>query len=162
VDLSAEIDGPKGGHSLAVAPGFDIAKSWQLSLEFWAPKFPKDRHALFFWGDERPAHDAVDVGFTGFALTAMVDNDMGGVLGPTVTARLSGTDARRWVAVRYEHDAALREYSLFVDGKRVDRKHSPIVPTVDRPMPVHICHASGQNRFSGRVRNVRLENVEAD
>jgi hypothetical protein len=159
VDVPGEVDGAKGGSSLAVAPSFDIAKSWRLSLEFWAPSFPKDDHTIFFWGDERDGLQALVLGLNGVVLAAQAANTTGGTKGPVLTSRLSGSDSRHWIAVRFDYDVGEHEFSLFVGNKQVAHERSSIVPWLDRPMPVTLGHARATKRFFGRVRNVRLENV---
>jgi formylglycine-generating enzyme required for sulfatase activity len=158
IDFPGEVDGTKGGAQIAVAPSFDIAKSWRLSLELWAPK---SAGVVFFWGDERAGHDAIEVSLREhFAIHVCTDNDMDGVTGPALDARPSDRNPRRWIAVRYEYSASAHEFSLFIDGKEAARVHSDVTPRIDRPMPVYLCHMHGQWRFEGRVHKVQLENVQ--
>jgi hypothetical protein len=159
VDVPDEVDGAKGGSSLAIGPGFDISKSWRLSLEFWAANFQKGDHSLLFWGDERAGQEALALKLTGIVLTGQAANVTGGTKGPALTARMAGTDMRRWITVRFEYDASTREFSLFVGDKRVAHETSTIVPWTGQPMPIDLCHAHGAFRFFGRIRAVRLENV---
>jgi hypothetical protein len=163
LEFPGEADGTKGGSQLAISPSFDIAKSWRLSLEFWAPSFARGRHDIFFWGDERSGHDALVLGLNGFSLSALASHEMRerGEACPTLTTHLSGVHSRRWIATCFEYDAATGKFSLTVDGKRAGQTTSPVTPTIDRPMPVYLCHACGNWRFSGRVRNVRLANVQS-
>lgn len=158
VDVLDEVDGAKGGSSLVISQGFDISKSWRLSLEFWAANFQKGDHSLLFWGDERAGQEALALKLTGIVLPRPA-NVAGNTKGPALTTRMAGTDMRRWIAVRFEHDASAHDFSLFVGDKRVAREASTIVPCIDRPMPLDLCHAHGAFRFLGRVRAVRLENV---
>jgi hypothetical protein len=157
VDAPGEVDGTKGGSSLTIGPGFDVSKSWRLSLEFWAPNVQKGDHSVLFWGDDRA--EALVLRLTGILLTAQAANVTGGTKGPALTARMSASDMRRWIAARFEYDASGHEFSLFVGDKRVAHETSAIVPWIDRPMPLDLCHAYGAFRFSGRIRAVRLENV---
>jgi hypothetical protein len=159
VDVPDEVDGAKGGSSLAIDQGFDFSKSWRLSLEFWAANFQKGDHGLLFWGDERAGQEALALKLTGIVLTGQAANVTGGTKGPALTARMTGTDMRRWIAVRFEYDASAHDFSLFVADKRVAHETSTIVPWTDRPLPLDLCHAHGAFRFLGRIRAVRLENI---
>lgn len=159
VDVPGEVDGAKGSSSLEIGPDFDISKSWRLSLEFWAPSFQKGEHCLLFWGDERAGQEALVLKLTGILLTAQASNVTGGTKGPALTARMSGSDTRRWTVARFEYDASGHEFLLFVGNKQVARETSNIVPWTDRPMPIDLGHAHGALRFLGRIRAVRLENT---
>jgi hypothetical protein len=48
--------------------------------------------------------------------------------------------------------------ALSFDGKAVAESPCGVL-TFDHPMPIHMGHAHGTQRFSGRLRNVVLENL---
>jgi hypothetical protein len=143
-----------------IAPSFNLAKSWRLSLEFEAKKFEKGSHQLLFWGDDRPGCDPIYLRLENNNLEAGI-GDAKNNKTKTIRAPLESSHLDRFVAVRLVYVAKGQAMALFVDGKQIKRLKCNFTPSTDRPMPLCLGGATADaQRFTGKLRHIWLGNEE--
>jgi hypothetical protein len=160
-----EVDCSSQGLLVQIGPQFDIKKSWSLSLELLIPDYQAEQRLPFIWGDERPGRDPIYVRQEGTTLFAVIQNSHDNS-GDQIKASLKDIPSRQWISVLFAYVNPPGDLLLYLDGKLIERKVATASPTVDRPMPIGIGggYMGGKTptfqRFKGKIRNLRLGNLE--
>jgi serine/threonine protein kinase len=143
-----------------ISPGFDVAKSWRLSLEFRTSAFVVGLDELFHWGDKRIGRDPIYVRLDGQRVEAGIGNAVQNKV-KTIRAPLFDDHLSRWVAVQVNYNAATNEMALYIDGKLVKRLPCGLKPAADQPMPLYLGGDSPTTqRFKGELRRIWLGNED--
>eukprot|EP00456_Euglypha_rotunda_P028417 TRINITY_DN224_c0_g1_i4.p1 TRINITY_DN224_c0_g1~~TRINITY_DN224_c0_g1_i4.p1 ORF type:complete len:486 (+),score=115.76 TRINITY_DN224_c0_g1_i4:341-1798(+) len=144
---------------LKLKGGFDLRKSWLLSLEFQPPNLDGGSHQIFFWGDGRAGQDPLFLRTVGDELLGAC-TDCTSQRCQWVATRLQPNAVGQWVNVKLVHDVVSGELELYVNYRLVGRETMTMVPMADQKMPLALggTDATGQ-RFHGQVRNVWLGNI---
>lgn len=159
VEIDEEIDCTSAARSFELGKTFDIGKSWVLTLEFLARDITSPGMA-FFIGDDRDARDPIVVSLLDDGRLYIRVSDSGDETASyELTCPLNARDSRQWKHVRVAYVDADRSLAVELDGQPAESGFLNFVPAIDRPM---LCWIGGVNswdqRFSGKVRRVRLTN----
>lgn len=159
VEVDDEIDCTSAAESFELGKTFDIGKSWVLTLEFLARDIASPGMA-FFIGDDRGGRDPIVVSLLDDGRLYVRVSDSGAETASyELTCPLNAQDSRRWKHVRVSYRDSDRLVTVELDGEPAASGVLNFVPAIDRPM---LCWIGGVNswdqRFSGKVRRVRLTN----
>ncbi|HJT31028.1 MAG TPA: NPCBM/NEW2 domain-containing protein [Pirellulales bacterium] len=159
VEVDEEIDCTSASKSFDLGKTFDIGKSWVLTLEFLARDITSPGVA-FFIGDDRGGRDPIVVSLLDDGRLYVRVSDSGDETASyELTCPLNAQDSRRWKHVRVNYRDSDRSVTVELDGEPAASGVLNFVPAIDRPM---LCWVGGVNswdqRFSGKVRRVRLTN----
>jgi hypothetical protein len=160
-----EVDCRILGIQLQIGPRFDITKSWSLALELLFPDYQAEQRLPFIWGDERPGRDPIYLRQEGTTLFAVIQNSHDNS-SDCIKASLKDIPSQQWVRVLFAYVNPPGDLLLFLDGRLIERKVAAASPTVDRPMPIGLGggYIGGKTptfqRFKGKIRNLRLGNLE--
>ena len=159
VEVDDEIDCTSASKSFELGKTFDLGKSWTLTLEFLARDVTSPG-MVFFIGDDRDGRDPMVLSLLNDGRLYVRVSDSGDLAKSyELTYPLNAQDSRQWKQVRVAYLDTDRSLAVELDGEPATAGVLNFAPAIDRPMLGWIGGVnSWDQRFSGKVRRVRLTN----
>ncbi len=148
--------------AVGLGGGFDLSKTWTLSLEFNPREIAAEGAAyLVYWGDDRFGKSPLSITVANGKLAARVSDTLSVDKSVSLTYELSREYAGRWTSLLLRFEAEKHTLSLSVNRDAPRAVDCPFTPSADRAMPVTLGGAGASQRFNGRLRRVFLSNLAA-
>lgn len=160
--VKEEIDCSKEPRSFAVGKSFRLDRDWRLSFEVAVPDMEIERRLLLSWGEGKEKKGPLLVEQEGkFIRVILIDG--------TNPKQWSGSGVEmvpamvgKWIPIQFDYQLSTGSISLDLGGGTKRKWILPLEkPKLNGPVPLWVGGHPGSQRFQGRIRNVRLENVGA-